>query len=75
MDTSNLINHIEALIFASEKPLTALDMIDLINNAFGLMDDRIALDQVETSIEGIRRSMLLNSILLSCGRAAAVGSS
>jgi len=54
MDTSNLINHIEALIFASEKPLTALDMIDLINNAFGLMDDRIALDQVETSIEGIR---------------------
>lgn len=54
MDTSNLINHIEALIFASEKPLTALDMVDLINNAFGLMDDRIALDQVETSIQGIR---------------------
>jgi segregation and condensation protein B len=54
MDTSHLITHIEALIFASEKPLTALDIVDLINNAFGLLDDRIALDQVETSIDGIR---------------------
>jgi segregation and condensation protein B len=54
MDTSHLITHIEALIFASEKPLTSLDIVDLINNAFGLLDDRIALDQVETSIDGIR---------------------
>ena len=27
MDTSHLITHIEALIFASEKPLTALDIV------------------------------------------------
>jgi segregation and condensation protein B len=54
MDISNLILHIEALIFASEKPLTSMDIVELVNNAFGFMEDKITLDQVETSIEGIR---------------------
>jgi segregation and condensation protein B len=54
MDISNLITHIEALIFASEKPLTSIDVVELINNAFGFLDDKVTLDQVETSIDGIR---------------------
>jgi segregation and condensation protein B len=54
MDISNLITHIEALIFASEKPLTSMDVVELINNAFGFLDDKVTLDQVETSIDGIR---------------------
>ncbi|WP_336516963.1 SMC-Scp complex subunit ScpB [Pollutibacter soli] len=54
MEISNLITHIEALIFASEKPLTSMDIVELINNAFGFMDDKVTLDQVETSIEGVR---------------------
>jgi segregation and condensation protein B len=54
MDISNLITHIEALIFASEKPLTSLDVVELINNAFGFMEDKVTLDQVETAIDGIR---------------------
>ena len=54
MDISNLITHIEALIFASEKPLTSIDVVELINNAFGFLEDKVTLDQVETSIEGIR---------------------
>lgn len=54
MDLSTIIPHIEALIFASDKPLTALDIVDLINNAFGFMEERINLDQVETALEGIR---------------------
>ena len=53
MEIANLINHVEALIFASEKPLTAVEIIELINNAFGFMDDKVTLDQVETCIEGI----------------------
>lgn len=53
MEISNLIPHIEALIFASDKPLTSLDITELVNNAFGFMEDRITLDQVETSVEGI----------------------
>jgi segregation and condensation protein B len=53
MEIGNLIPHIEALIFASDKPLTALELTELINNAFGFMEDKIVLDQVESSLEGI----------------------
>lgn len=54
MELSEIIPHIEVLIFASEKPLTSLEIVELINNAFGFMEQRITLDQVESSIEGIR---------------------
>ena len=53
MELSSIIPHIEALIFASEKPLTALEIVELVNNALGFMDERINLDQVESCIEGI----------------------
>lgn len=53
MEITNLIPHIEALIFASEKPLTSLEITELVNNAFGFMEDKISLDQVETALEGI----------------------
>jgi segregation and condensation protein B len=53
MEITNLIPHIEALVFASEKPLTALEITELINNAFGFLDDKITLDQVEAGLEGI----------------------
>jgi segregation and condensation protein B len=53
MELSDLIPHIEALIFASDKPLTAIEMTDLLNNAFGFMDDKLTLDQIQTGIEGI----------------------
>lgn len=54
MEIAELIPHIEALIFASEKPLPALDITDLLNNAFGFMEDKITLDQVEAAMEGIQ---------------------
>lgn len=54
MELSEIIPHIEALIFASDRPLTNLDLVDLINNAFGFMEERITLDQIETALEGIR---------------------
>jgi segregation and condensation protein B len=53
MDISDLIPHIEALIFASDKPLTSIEMTELLNNAFGFMEDKLTLDQVTTGIEGI----------------------
>ena len=53
MEINNLIPHIECLIFASEKPLTTLELTDLVNNALGYMNDKINLDQVETALEGI----------------------
>ena len=53
MEITNLIPHIEALIFASDKPLTTLELTELVNNALGFMDDKISLDQVEAALEGI----------------------
>lgn len=54
MELSLIIPHIEVLIFASEKPLTTLEIVELINNAFGFMEERVALDQVEAAVEGIK---------------------
>src|SRR5215471_17604713 len=53
MEISNLIPHIESLVFASDKALTTLEITDLLNNAFGFMEDKIMLDQVEAALEGI----------------------
>jgi segregation and condensation protein B len=53
MVLSDLIPHIEALIFASDKPLTAMEMTELLNNAFGFMDNKLTLDQVSSGIEAI----------------------
>ena len=53
MELTNLIPHIESLIFASDKPLTSLEITELVNNAFAFMEDKITLDQVEAAIEGI----------------------
>ena len=54
MDLSTIIPHIEALIFASDKPLSTLELVDLINNALGFIEDKATLDQVESAIEAIR---------------------
>jgi len=53
MEISNLIPHIEALIFASDKPLTAAEITDLVNQAFGFMEDKIEVEQIDASLEGI----------------------
>ena len=54
MELSQIIPHIEVLIFASEKPLSTLELVDLINNALGFIEDKATLDQVESAIEAIR---------------------
>ena len=53
MDIADLIPHIEALIFASDKPLTSMEITELLNNAFGFMEDKLTLEQVTTGIDGI----------------------
>ena len=54
MELSIIIPHIEALIFASDKPLTVLEIVELINNAFGFIDERVTLNQIESCIDGIK---------------------
>ncbi|HEY6064195.1 MAG TPA: SMC-Scp complex subunit ScpB [Chitinophagaceae bacterium] len=53
MTTSDLIPHIEALIFASDKPLTTLEITELVNNAPDFTEEKITLDQVESALDGI----------------------
>ena len=53
MEISNLIPHIESLIFASDKPLTAAEITELINQAFGFMEDKVVAEQVDAALEGI----------------------
>ncbi|MCO5237787.1 MAG: SMC-Scp complex subunit ScpB [Chitinophagaceae bacterium] len=54
MEISQIILHVEALIFASEKPLTSIELVDLINNALAFIEERATLEQVEAAIDGIR---------------------
>jgi segregation and condensation protein B len=53
MEIGHIIPHIEALLFASDKPLTPIDITELINNAFGFMEDKITMEQIQTAMEGI----------------------
>jgi segregation and condensation protein B len=54
MDLSLIIPNIEALIFASEKPLARNELVDLVNNAFGFIEDRATSEQVEAAISAIK---------------------
>lgn len=54
MEISQIIPHIEALIFASDKALSINDVTELINNAFGFLEERITVDQVESALNGIQ---------------------
>lgn len=54
MELSVIIPHIEALVFASEKPIPTMDLVELVNNALGFIEDRCTLDQVEAALQGIR---------------------
>ncbi|HEU5053425.1 MAG TPA: SMC-Scp complex subunit ScpB [Hanamia sp.] len=53
MELSLIIPHIEALIFASDKPLAVTDIVELLNNAMAFIEDRASEEQVEAAIKAI----------------------
>ena len=53
MELNIIIPHIEALIFASDKALPANEILELINNAHGFIEDRVTSDQVDIALEAI----------------------
>jgi segregation and condensation protein B len=53
MELSEIIPHIEALIFASDKPLTNEEILELVNSALAFIEDRATQQQVDAAIEGI----------------------
>jgi len=54
MEISVIIPHIEALVFASERPLDTSELVDLVNNALAFIEDRVTPEQVDGAIEAIR---------------------
>jgi segregation and condensation protein B len=50
MEISDLIPHIEALIFSSDKPLTSMEILELLDNS---MEEKIEAEPVEKAIEAI----------------------
>ncbi|MFM8710061.1 MAG: hypothetical protein ACKOC7_02190, partial [Sphingomonadales bacterium] len=52
-DVSSIVPHIEALIFASDKPLSTAELTDLVNNAMGFLEDRVATEQTEAALQAI----------------------
>jgi segregation and condensation protein B len=54
MELSQIIPHIEALVFASDKPLTRIELVELLNNALGFIEDRATAEQIDAAIDGIR---------------------
>lgn len=53
MEISELIPHIESLIFASDKPLNSAEITELLNQAFGFMEEKMPVEQVDAAINGI----------------------
>lgn len=53
MELSVIIPHIEALIFASDKPISVEELTEHINNALGFIEDRASQEQVSAAVEGI----------------------
>jgi segregation and condensation protein B len=54
MELSVIIRHIEALIFASDKPLAINDLVELLNNAMGFIEDRATPEQIEAAVNAIK---------------------
>lgn len=54
MELSSIIPHIEALIFASERPLNAAEIAELVNNALGFEEEeKLSGEKIERELEGI----------------------
>ncbi len=53
MELTEIIPHIEALIFASDKPLGVNELTELVNNALAFIEDRSTVEQVQSAIAAI----------------------
>lgn len=53
MELSQIIPHIEALIFASDKPLSTSDMLELVNTALAFIENRATEEQVQLAVDAI----------------------
>lgn len=53
MEIADIIPHVEALIFASDHPLPAIEILDLLNQSQGFLDDKVNINQVTKALEAV----------------------
>lgn len=53
MEISQIIPHIEVLIFASDKPLTSAELLELVNGALGFLEDKASEEQIAAATEAV----------------------
>lgn len=53
MEFTEIALHIEALIFASDKPLSSAEIMELTNTAFGFLEETFSIEQVDHAIQSI----------------------
>ena len=53
MELSVIIPHVEALIFASDRPIDSKEITEMVNHSLGFIEDLATQDQVEAAIKGI----------------------
>ena len=53
MELNLILPHIEALVFASDKPVSVTELTELVNNALSFMDDKAITEQVEEALNAI----------------------
>ena len=53
MEITLIIPHIEALVFASDKPLNNVELVELVNGALGFIEDKASIDQVDAALQAI----------------------
>ena len=54
MEITQIIPHIEALVFAADRPLSIPEITELLNQALGFLEDRVLPQQVQTAVEAIQ---------------------
>ena len=54
MELTDIALHIEALIFASDRPLAVSEITELVNTAFGFLEQTFSEEDVEELIESIK---------------------
>lgn len=53
MEIAEIMPHVEALIFASDRPLPAIEILDLLNQSKGFLDNQVNINQITTVIEAL----------------------
>lgn len=53
MEITQIIPHVEALIFASDHPLPAMEIVDLLNQSQGFLEDQVTMEQVMVALDAI----------------------